>query len=183
MFSTKPAQRPAGPRRWFRKEPHPSGPCFQTQTTAVPVCPPPYASPGSPGYFPTPAPLITVVHRPARSPEPMPSPQPMSNLPTPMSDQPFNGWMAKFCIEPSTDTNACCLSFWAPYAQYGKTHWRLKQVEDGRDPTNASWYPGYGCNGPCWAWFGMCCLFQCDCEFKTLFSEHLSQLVVNLSFN
>jgi hypothetical protein len=42
MFSTKPAQRPAGPRHWFRKPDPPS----QTQhpplrTTPVPICPSP----------------------------------------------------------------------------------------------------------------------------------------------
>ncbi|KAG0648886.1 Cadmimum resistance [Hyphodiscus hymeniophilus] len=78
-------------------------------------------------------------------------------------DQKFDGWMAKFCVEPADDCNSCCLSFWVPCAQYGKTHWRLKQVESGQDPSDAAWKADYGCNGPCWAWCGLCCLFQCDC--------------------
>jgi hypothetical protein len=82
--------------------------------------------------------------------------------------QSFDEWMAKFCVEPPEDTYTCCLAFWVPCAIYGKTHWRLKQVEEGRDPSGDSWEPRYGCNGPCWALYGMCFLIQCDCEFSYL---------------
>lgn len=92
--------------------------------------------------------------------------QPQAKLGKPRStkkSEEFDRWMAAFCVEPPNDSDACCLAFWAPCVQYGKTHWRLKQLEDGKDGSDASWRPGYGCNGPCWAWYGMCYIFQCDC--------------------
>ena len=77
--------------------------------------------------------------------------------------------MAKFCVEPDDcyDVDGCCLALWVPCAQYGKTHWRLKQVDDGKDPSNIKWKSSDGCNGPCWAWSGLCCLLQGDCEHSS----------------
>jgi hypothetical protein len=93
----------------------------------------------------------------------------------------FDGWMAKFCVEPEDgyDAGGCCLAFWIPCAQYGKTHWRLKQVEDGKDPSNAKWKSSDGCNGPCWAWYGLCCLLQCDCEFSSVISAKTALFQIN----
>lgn len=117
---------------------------------------------------PRPLPLPQPSPQPGCQPSVQENSQPRSVPPSGQSgtkdSESFDTWMAKFCIEPPTDTGACCLAFWAPYAQYGKTHWRLKQVEDGQDPSNVSWQSKDGCNGPCWAWFAMS-LFQCDCKF------------------
>ncbi|CAL3966450.1 unnamed protein product [Diplocarpon coronariae] len=70
----------------------------------------------------------------------------------------YNGWMSQFCVEPRGDADTCCLGFWVPYALYGKTHWRLKRVNRGRDATDESWKPGDGCNGPCWGWWALSCI-------------------------
>ena len=67
-------------------------------------------------------------------------------------------WMVQFCVEPPGDLATCCLSWWVPCAQYGKTNWRLKRQFLGEDPTDATWKSAYGCNGACWVFWGLeCC--------------------------
>lgn len=60
-------------------------------------------------------------------------------------------WMTVFCQEPpGGDAGTCCLAFWMPPAQYGKTNWRLNQKASGKDPDD--WHSINGCSGPCWAY-------------------------------
>lgn len=188
MFSAQPAKRPGRPGfRWFKQPGSPKRPDAQ-QAVAEATSPTPRVAykplftapqmvpPGQqqPVYPPPQAYMVHNPH-PVLPPGNQPSMQESSQLhrvqPNGQSgtgdSESFDKWMAQFCIEPDTDTEGCCLAFWAPHAQYGKTHWRLKQVEDGQDPSDVSWKPSYGCNGPCWAWFGMC-VFHCDCRFQHL---------------
>lgn len=75
-------------------------------------------------------------------------------------DDPYTGWMSKLCVEPNKgdlDANTCCLGFWVPCALYGKTNWRLTQINGGRDATDSSWKSNDGCNTSCWAWYGAWC--------------------------
>ncbi|KAH7342586.1 PLAC8 family-domain-containing protein [Rhexocercosporidium sp. MPI-PUGE-AT-0058] len=68
---------------------------------------------------------------------------------------PYNDWMSQFCVEPKNDTSTCCLGFWVPCALYGKTHWRLDQINRGNDASNSKWQSKNGCNSACWAWCGL----------------------------
>ncbi|KAG4439183.1 hypothetical protein IFR05_005336 [Cadophora sp. M221] len=68
---------------------------------------------------------------------------------------PYNDWMSQFCVEPQHDTSTCCLGFWVPCALYGKTHWRLKQINRGKDASDSKWQLKDGCNTACWAWCGL----------------------------
>lgn len=72
----------------------------------------------------------------------------------------FDEWMAKLYVQPGKaghpgDVGTCCLAWWVPCALYGKTHWRLKQLADDKDPSDDSWKSKYGRNGPCWAFYAL----------------------------
>ncbi|CZR56951.1 uncharacterized protein PAC_06840 [Phialocephala subalpina] len=66
----------------------------------------------------------------------------------------YNGWMTKFCVEPSDDAHTCCLGFWVPCVLFAKTHWRLGQVGRGENALKG-WTPSMGCTLPCWAHCGL----------------------------
>ena len=71
------------------------------------------------------------------------------------TDESYAGWMNQWCHEPPDDAKACCLGFWVPPVLYGKTHWRLQNLTKGEDPLDSNWHSRDGCNGCCWAWFGL----------------------------
>jgi len=64
----------------------------------------------------------------------------------------YDGWMAKLCVEPSSDVGTCCLGFWLPCVLYGKIDERLQLIQKGRDPNKV----GNGCNGSCMIWAASC---------------------------
>lgn len=71
------------------------------------------------------------------------------------ADESYAGWMNQWGHEPPDDTETCCLGVWAPCVLYGKTHWRFMRLTKGEDPLDSNWRSKDGCNGCCWAWFGL----------------------------
>jgi hypothetical protein len=82
------------------------------------------------------------------------------------TDKSYADWMSRFCFEPPGDARACCEGCFIPFALFGKTHWRLKQITQGGDPLDSNWHSKDGCNGCCWAWLGLR-LLSFDCEFSS----------------
>ncbi|KAL2075446.1 hypothetical protein VTL71DRAFT_389 [Oculimacula yallundae] len=87
----------------------------------------------------------------------------------------YNNWMSRFCVEPRNDVDTCCLGSWVPCALYGKTHWRTKRIDRGKDASNSTWHSNDGCNTACWAWCGLAgCL--CPCVAGVLTGIQRSQI-------
>lgn len=84
----------------------------------------------------------------------------------------WSPWMVKFCTEPASDANACCLAFWVPPVSYGKTQARLSQKSFGEDIEDKKATNGF--NHSCGTYFALQ-LIQLECES---FQSHLTSYSV-----